>query len=259
MRKDEILNGLTEIEKSRVVGHNQVRYKLIGGPTILRYTHTDIVIFDEKTGIATLDHGGWMTKATRGRINAELQYHGLCSSNWGPVINLDQGRGWAVEAKINIKQDQLKEKIFFFNGIQVKATDPVSSALTVVDPKPGIIAEKLHKKYNKMIKAYIKKMKKMLAEDGPIMPEEGDCWLCCMVSSKTKKPWGDEDIDHFVTHLEEQYVHGSLILNAHRWANKENLLGFAYTTGEGKLHKYEIDNIAKTVQRYLKAKVGLNY
>jgi hypothetical protein len=49
------------------------------------------------------------------------------------------------------------------------------------------------------------------------VPTKGDCWLCSMIVTKNGKTWGDmrhDDHDHLRHHINEPYVHGSLMRNA---------------------------------------------
>ena len=47
------------------------------------------------------------------------------------------------------------------------------------------------------------------------MPNNRDCWYCLM-HDKEGNSLGD-NTDHIISHLDEMYVHGSLILNALKW------------------------------------------
>ena len=250
MKKADILKGIHGVLDSKVVTHNTVRYNT-EDRVVLRYTATDIVTFNPKTGIAELSCGLWMTKNTKERINDELVHLGLCASSWGPVVTLDRGKGWIVKS--------VPGPVFFFNGIRVKKIgDGSGPELGVTNGSKSIRAEKRFKYLQKLVKRYTEKLKKMLQENGPIMPNTGDCWLCAFRNEKTRTPWGDSDPGHFIGHLKTQYVHGSLIVNAFMWAGCPKQLGFYYQMGFDRNPEY-INWIVHTVRRYLKAKIGLPY
>jgi hypothetical protein len=50
------------------------------------------------------------------------------------------------------------------------------------------------------------------------LPNPGDCWLCSMKDKEGKTmgsmPGDDSDAEHLSGHMDEEYLHGSLIVNA---------------------------------------------
>ena len=66
----------------------------------------------------------------------------------------------------------------------------------------------------------IKKYVDLITEDNLPIPNNGDCWYCLMTTDKDKKTLGDAfgDTSHLISHLEEGYVVGSLLVNAMREA-----------------------------------------
>ena len=77
----------------------------------------------------------------------------------------------------------------------------------------------------------IKKYVDLITEDNLPIPSNGDCWYCLMKEVKTGKPLGDctSDKDHLISHMEEGYVVGSLLVNAMREAGyRDEQISFHY-------------------------------
>jgi len=61
-------------------------------------------------------------------------------------------------------------------------------------------------------------------------PDNGDCWFCLLQDSN-KKSLGDitSDIDHLLSHIDEAYLHGSILVNSMREKGYSNQqIGFHY-------------------------------
>lgn len=98
------------------------------------------------------------------------------------------------------------------------------------------------------IKAKIAKFLKLVdtIEELP-KPDNGDCWHCYL-HSQNGLTWGDEikDHNHLSEHLEEDYLHGSLIVNALLEAGfKKRQLPSIYLPDDAR------DNIKRALRRYL--------
>ena len=118
--------------------------------------------------------------------------------------------------------------------------------------------EKAQRKLAKQISTFVAKVDKV---DVLPMPESGDCWSCSMfdraksggtycgyasrTGSKSTNP------DHLLEHVKEGYLHGSLLVNAMRWAGYHE---------EGIVIHWQIDNrrtIKSSLRRYLRSQLGL--
>jgi hypothetical protein len=105
----------------------------------------------------------------------------------------------------------------------------------------------------KMIKQYCDDIRKL--PNLPI-PNGGDCWHCHFVT-QDGVPWGDKDKDHFMEHLQERYVHGSLIFNAMKDAgHTDYMIGLAFKQGDC-AEPWSRDRAVSAVRRYFKRKLGL--
>jgi hypothetical protein len=76
----------------------------------------------------------------------------------------------------------------------------------------NVHAEK--RRLQKLLNKYIRKLRKTCKASGTPKPEAGDCFYCQMVRDDNGRPLANDDC--LRSHLEETYVHGSLILNAIR-------------------------------------------
>jgi hypothetical protein len=89
-------------------------------------------------------------------------------------------------------------------------------------------------------------------------PENGDCWLCSM-HDKDGKSWGDHsgDHEHIRSHIQEGYLHGSLILNALKWAGYRNP-GLIWQMSNRDLSEgKKPDMVKRALKRYLCRQCGL--
>lgn len=223
MTKDEILDGVDGVVSSaRVPGcKNTVEYTLENGERRIRYIATDILTFYQN-GDIKFDSGGYRTKTTKDRFNT-------------------------LQDDIRFYQDKSIWWIYSGNGNRVAFQDGM------ILKKNGKIrmpsrrnVEKHTKKLLKQINAYCRKMKEM---DSLPYPDGGDCWFCAL-RAQDGSTMGDfmKDTEHLMNHLEEGYIHGSLIYNALMWAGyREDQLPYIWN----------MDHSVRAVKRYLKFHLGL--
>ena len=196
--------------KSRKVANNTYVEVLEDGIIGVRLHKTHVVTAYE-SGEFVLDTGGWLTITTRDRIN-----------RFSPVrMWSDRGVQWVSLGA--------RESVRYFDGIRFNNDG------LVLNPQPDNDLTERDAEVDKLkrkISAYAKKC----AEMRPY-PSKGDCWLC----SNPKLG----DTSHLLEHLDEGYVHGSIILNAMRergWHDAGIRMAF-----EGHLP----DQIRSCVRRYL--------
>jgi hypothetical protein len=74
LRKIELLEGIEDIQFSRIVAHNTVKYKKSDDNRIyIRFYDTDIIIF--YSHYITINSGGYNTVTTKNRIN---EFQNVC-------------------------------------------------------------------------------------------------------------------------------------------------------------------------------------
>jgi hypothetical protein len=185
--KKEMLQGIEEqVEMSRLIGSNTLMLHYKDGRKAVRYHTTDIVT--EMNDVITLNSGGWKTVTTKEGINQYGRRFGEF-----PAI-IQRNHQWFIGEGI------------FYDGIQFKNGQQIS--LVQTDNKTD---------RDKMLRK-IKKYVDLITEDNLPIPNNGDCWYCLMTTDKDKKTLGDAfgDTSHLISHLEEGYVVGSLLVSAMR-------------------------------------------
>lgn len=221
--------------KPKIVQRNTFRFT-VDGCTVTRLHATDIVK-ELGAGRYELNSGGWKTPTTKDRMNGALRGY-----------NIYQKAGaWYVE-----KGDYgYSGGVPFFDGMIVPdAFDK---------PAKAEAAEKRELKLHAQIRKFVAKCDKLSELPAPC---SGDCFYCQMVVSDGKdkgKSLGDAtgNAEHIHSHLAEGYLHGSLIVNALKWAGYRDP-GFIWhhenrTIAEGR----KPTMIKRALRRYLNRQCGL--
>jgi hypothetical protein len=163
---------------------------------VIRLHNTDIVKIKEESNqtFFTVNTDGWMTSTTKERINSFTP------------LRIFQKRGvWYVYQQI----DGREEIVQFFDGMTVDQSGRVvNSAEASLD---GIEAGR---KLDQMITDYIKKFCDQSIKEGLPLPRTGDCWDCGLYSQAKSEQRNQDNMDHVYSHLEETYIHGSLLVYA---------------------------------------------
>lgn len=220
--------------KPKFVMRNTVKWTDSDGATRYRLHHTDVVTI-RANGDVVLDSGGWKTPTTKERINA-------CVPG---LIRVFQNKGlWFVT-----KEGQ--SVIPFFDGMTIKKGKL---------PKVKIDASKKEEALRKAIKKYAARIHKL--ETVP-EPDSGDCWLCLMETKKgqTMGESGgiESEREHLKRHIEEGYLHGSIILRAMRAVGNTDIgiaLYWRQANQEGS-NNWGRQAMARALRRYLYQKFGL--
>lgn len=220
--KAEILSGVTkEILSSKFVMNNTLYILYADGSEAWRLYNTDVVT--KKDNFYTLNSGGWRTVTTKDRINS-----------------FTPGRFYAIYQENGIwylsNQDQTT---VFYDGIQLDETGKVISELF---PDPA--------KEVKAMKKRIANFCNLITKNNLPLPGNGDCWYCLMVTDNGET-LGDatKNYDHLLSHMEENYLHGSLLVNAMRERG--------YTDMQIGLH-FQMklaDTFKRAVRRYLQKRL----
>ncbi len=217
--KSELMSGVENVKTSKLYGSNTVKCLLNNGTEIVKY-HDTIVFSEDSKGVITLNSGGFRTRTTKERINNELPSD--CN------IYADKGIWYlCVDCKPYV----------FCDGIQIKGFE-------VIGEKKD--EEKRIKGLRKQIAKYCKSIREM--KELPI-PGLGDCLLC--MRTKDGQVLGDvgNNKSHLYSHLDEQYIHGSLLVNALKAKGYENL-SYVWNIR---------DLVSNAVRIYFCKQLGLSY
>jgi len=227
--KREGLDGL-DVTSSRIVANNTFEYYNSLGERIIRLHMTDILRFSPGGRMVTLDSGGWKTVTTKERINRFLP----------PGIHLHQSKGiWYVSTYV-VKGGERTDfrETQYWDGMTV-----VDGVIDVPDNVVECHAEQA--RLTKLVDKYMVKFKAM---DIIPNPSGGDCWMCMADTPKIREGSLLSN-DHIITHLEEGYIHGTLIFNSLKWC------GY----GEEQM-PYIVrikDTLNRSMRRYLRYRIGL--
>ena len=223
---------------AKVKGRNVVEYKTPEGYRIIRYHNTDIMRFvGNSINHIVIDTNWFRTKTTKDKLNQFLP----------PMLSVYQTKGeWTLNCRPHSRRKGWS--VPFYDGI------------TIIDlkkpkPDPAGLAEiarqkMLRKKIDKFVKFVGDKWPKgevgYVKEDGSNavlqLPGAGDC-LVCRGIFPGRAP------DCLESHMDENYVHGSLVANALRWANHTpTQIGIVWNMK---------DRVTQALRRYLKAQLGL--
>jgi hypothetical protein len=232
--KTDILSGVkSPILRSKFLKRNTVEYFTDRGQRIVRLHDTDIVTFPNPDNPYwfILNSGGWRTPTTKDRINAVLP-QGVC---------IYQDRGiWYV--RIGLWDSNSGKTIPFFDGIEIR--DGI-----LKNPKDRPVDdESEQQRLRALIRKYTAKVARQW-DEAPMQPRAGDCFICTAHSGRITKSSRHPTYDCLVSHLEEGYVHGTLVYNAIKWAGYEDRQ-MPYVFG--------MKSIAvRAVRRFLKAQLGM--
>jgi hypothetical protein len=216
---------------SKLQGRNYLSRKLANNTYLVRREEdiavklhqTDVVTF-KPNGDTVLDSGGWHTVTTKDRMN-----------NYGNGLRLWQEKGrWFVG-----------DYVAYADGMVIKADGSISGA--------GEYQPATDKAMKRRIKAYAA----ICAKDLPLdLPGPGDCWFCLMFEKA-----GMGDTEHFLSHMEEEYVVPTLVFEAMKSCgyDPQRNMQFALVFDNpmyGRDTKFAEDTVRRTVYRYLSKKLG---
>ena len=207
---------------ARKVANNTFRYTTEDGCEVFRL-HTTDVVTRLPDGRIKLNSGGWKSPTTKDRMNA-----------FAPGYRITSGRGgWYVSSGLPY---MLPKSVAFYDGmILPDALDNPSAEDQSAQREAD--AKKLKKEIATFAKLY---------EKGIPMPSAGDCWLCMLPDNG--------DTEHLREHMREGYAHGTLAVNAMRWAGHDDKsIGFHVRSD------FASHIVVLTVRRYLQFKLGLTY
>lgn len=241
-------DAFTDAERAEIAGKvckvagNTWEYTTKSGEVVTRLHHTDIVRrlpFPSRSFI--LSSGGWGTMVTRARINNALP------SQYGVQSWPD---GWYV---VDTTSGQ---RAPFYDGMRV----PECFAPGEAPRNATIVADRVQ--LTKQIRRYAQ-------IDLPLpQPGAGDCWVCMThreppaahhyMGQARGARVKDQRPDCLRSHLDERYVHGTLIINALRFAGySEPHIGSLFQAQDNERNRWYRDCVRRAVRKYMRLKLGL--
>jgi hypothetical protein len=224
--KKESLQGLNDVVSSRKIGNNTFEVLFNNGDKAIRLHNTNIITY-KNNGNIVLNTDNWKTHTTKSRINQYLKGLTLIQKN----------HTWFL-----VKNYQDKNLITYYDSIEFDNNINLITENKTVDTKK-------QDKIKKQITSYCNLLDKM---DKIPEPSSGDCWYCSMYDVKNHVPLGDlTKSDHLISHLKENYLHGSILINAMRESGYKNYqIGLHYQmnlkdTFKRSLRKYLIKRLIK--------------
>lgn len=192
--KKEMLKDTQGVISSKLIDRNTLKIEYANGTSAIRLHKTDIITFNKDRVI--LNSGGWRTVTTKDRIN-----------KFSPVKIYQQHGIW-----------YLQTGEMFFDGITVRNGKPTKTKKVNLAK-----IERMKKQINKFVS--------QITKDNLPVPSSGDCWLCSF-HTEDGKTWGEVrngNADHLAQHLKENYLHGSLLVNAmHSVGYRDEQIGVHY-------------------------------
>lgn len=204
-----------EVVKSKLAMRNTVDFTDSSGVRHIVLHSTEIVTFAHG-GKIILNSGGWRTPTTAGRINHFLPKGMRVGSHKGSwVVSYTEYEDTGIENEWGGMEARVKFSwtVPFWEGMVIEGRKAPKLPQDAVDEAQRV------KRLTKLIKKYTDAMRAM--KQLP-RPEAGDCLICQMHSKDMANLERYPSMDCLESHLEETYVHGSLIYNALRWANYRN-------------------------------------
>lgn len=102
------------------------------------------------------------------------------------------------------------------------------------------------------INEFCKAVTAHIKDKGVPMPSAGDCMICSMFERDIEPGSKSCDATHLVSHMDETYIHGSLLRNALRWDGHEEVMFLT-----GKASRVGSDTIVRALRRFLKRQLGI--
>lgn len=225
-KKAAILSDVKDkenIKNSKIISLNTVEIKMRDGTKIIRLHHADIITV-LPNGDTIFDSGGYHTQITKERINFYSDF----------TISQNNSIWYIYKNNKNAKHHVFYDGITFTKRGRIKT------------PERKINLKK-RKLLNEKIKRYVNLLDKMVKLP---RPHDGDCFYCSLYTQKGK-PLGDEltDNDHILSHVNSQYIFGSILVNAMRDAGySDEQIGMQYELNSKDLFK-------KSLKKYLTEKL----
>lgn len=190
--KTSLLSGCTkEVKASKFLDRNTLRIQYADGSIAVRLHDTDIITKDVDGNII-LDSGGWRTKTTKERME-----------RYGDLRIWQEKGIWMIGCKDLNGENTHTE---FYDGIKFSTDLTLLSGEKLSDMS---MIEKTKKQISKFVS--------LITRENLPVPDAGDCWFCSL-RTEDGKTMGEiaNDVEHLKQHINEKYMHGSLLVNAMR-------------------------------------------
>lgn len=239
--KPEILKGTEDlkIKSSKFIANNTIEITLLNDTKIIRLHNTNIVTF-ATDGKIILNSGNWRTLTTKQRINSFIGDYNLAI--------VQRNYSWKL-TKYSTSSYCIIKETSFFDGMIIDTNNDCKIINLVNNPHKKMSNQSINN-LKKKIKAYCNILDKI---DIPL-PSNGDCWHCLFREEKTQIPLGDyqKDNSHLLMHLEDNYIHGSILINAMREAGyRDNQISIHYQM------KWK-DSFKRALYKYMVKRLILN-
>lgn len=212
--KRDILSKVEkDVLRAKVVANNTLFIEYADGTSAYRLHDTDIITY--QNDLMILNSGGWRTQTTRRRIE---EFSGI-------RIRQEKGIWYVISGS---------KRYHYYDGI-------------TFDKENNVVSHQCSSGSMEKEKALVKKINKyieLLEDDFLPEPNEGDCWYCLF-------DWPGNE--HLESHIEENYIPGSLVVNALRWTGYQDVgIAIIYNRNDKSAAK-------RALRRYMKFKLGLAY
>ena len=219
---DRILDSCPHLDCRKLTNNTYLR-RLPDDDLAIKLHATDIIIL-HADNTYTLFSGGWQTVTTKERIN-----------------RFTPARIWQKKFVWYMWPDDTP----FYDGIKV---DAHGKPILVEDNQAAAaVAEQdyLEKMINRMI-GHMRKLPKLP------LPNTGDCFGCSMigVNDKTSRPMGTDCV---FGHLEECYIHGSLIVRAMQARGFSDYALWHHWKGWEQNHDWSRQTIRRAMRAFLRS------
>jgi len=215
--KSELLSNTKEVKNSKFIDNNTLSIEYQDGTKAIRLHNTDIITILKNSYILNSD--GYRTPTTKDRLN-----------KYSPAKISQTNGQWFINGYL------------FYDGIEINSNGKIISKKILPNDN----------KINKMKKKISDYCNLITKENLPI-PNSGDCWFCLLTTNEGKT-MGDvsKDENHLLSHIEEKYLHGSILVNAMRESGyQDKQINFHYQL---KL----IDTFKRTLRKYLQKRLIAN-
>ena len=187
--KRDIIGGKVSddiYKAARIIDNNTIRFHTNNVEHI--QLHNTVIIRKFPNGDTQFDTGGWRTVTTKDRMNKYSDF-----SIWS-----DKGIWYIRHNPTSWEKRDEFPTYYYYDGI-------------IIGGDGKIVSEELEPDMAKVkrIKRQIAEYVKLITKDNLPMPSQGDCYYCLFhqIGNNT---------NHLQSHLDEKYLHGSILCNAMR-------------------------------------------